>query len=64
MSHYASHCLRRLERMSQTGAKRGVRKPTVEEIQQARVQIFHPSMFGNTLEDVMQLQKERYPDRK
>ncbi|GAU89076.1 hypothetical protein RvY_01671 [Ramazzottius varieornatus] len=64
VSHYAGHCLRRLERMSQTGAKRGVRKPTVEEIQQARVQIFHPSMFGNTLEDVMQLQKERYPDRK
>lgn len=25
--------------------------------------IFHPSMFGSMLEDVMLLQKERYPDR-
>ncbi|OQV12646.1 Rho GTPase-activating protein 39 [Hypsibius exemplaris] len=64
VSHYASHSLKRLERMSQTGAKRGNKKPTVEEIQQARVQIFHPSMFGNSLEDVMQLQRERFPDRK
>ena len=24
---------------------------------------FHPSMFGNTLEDAMELQKERFPDR-
>ncbi|XP_055329240.1 rho GTPase-activating protein 39-like [Paramacrobiotus metropolitanus] len=63
VSHYASHCLKRLERMSQTGAKRGIRKPTEEEIQQARIQIFHPSMFGNSLDDVMLLQKERYPDR-
>ena len=26
--------------------------------------IFHPSMFGNTLDDIMLMQKERYPDSK
>jgi len=25
--------------------------------------IFHPSMFMNTLEDIVLLQKDRYPDR-
>lgn len=25
--------------------------------------VFHPSMFGSTLEDVMLLQKDRYPER-
>lgn len=27
-------------------------------------QIFHQSMFGNTLDEVMELQKDRFPDRK
>lgn len=37
ISHFASHCERRLERAQHTGAKKGVRKPTLEEIEQAKV---------------------------
>lgn len=64
ISHYASICNKRLERITQNGAKKGLRKPTREEIEQARIQIFRPSMFGNTLEEVMAVQKHRYPQRK
>jgi len=35
--HFAEHCKRRLERSMQSGAKRGVRKPTLDEIEQAKV---------------------------
>lgn len=35
--HFAEHCHRRLDRTMQSGAKRGVRKPTIEEIEQAKV---------------------------
>lgn len=37
VSHFAVHCAQRLERIMQTGAKRGVRKPTLEEVEQAVV---------------------------
>ncbi|KFD47995.1 hypothetical protein M513_11123 [Trichuris suis] len=64
LSHYAQHCCKRLERIVRFGARRGLRKPTIEEIEQARLQIFHPSMFGNTLEEVMLIQRERFARRK
>ncbi|XP_072022049.1 uncharacterized protein [Amphiura filiformis] len=60
---YAEHCFKKLERISQTGARKGVKKITLEEINLAKNSVFHPSMFGNTLEDVMDLQKDRFPDR-
>ncbi|XP_023714791.1 filaggrin isoform X3 [Cryptotermes secundus] len=63
ISHYATVSCKRLERIGHTG-KKAPRKPTVEEIDQARLQIFRPSMFGNTLLEVMALQKERFPHRK
>ncbi|PSN44409.1 hypothetical protein C0J52_05744 [Blattella germanica] len=63
ISHYATVSCKRLERIGHTG-KKAPRKPTVEEIDQARLQIFRPSMFGNTLAEVMALQKERFPHRK
>lgn len=40
----------------------GLQKPCPEEINHARNAIFSPSMFGSSLEEVMALQKERYPD--
>lgn len=40
----------------------GLQKPCLEEIKHARNAIFSPSMFGSSLEEVMALQKERYPD--
>ncbi|GBO00301.1 Rho GTPase-activating protein 39, partial [Araneus ventricosus] len=63
LSHYAAVCSKRLERISKSGAKRGLRKPTLEEIEQSKNQIFRPSMFGNLLEEVMALQAHKYPNR-
>ncbi|KAE8742932.1 hypothetical protein FOCC_FOCC011484 [Frankliniella occidentalis] len=63
ISHYATVACKRLDRIGVSG-KRSPRKPSVEEIDQARIQIFRPSMFGNTLQEVMQVQRERFPHRK
>uniref|UniRef100_A0A0A9XYD1 Rho GTPase-activating protein 39 n=1 Tax=Lygus hesperus TaxID=30085 RepID=A0A0A9XYD1_LYGHE len=63
VSHYASVACKRLQRIGSNG-KRPVRKPTAEEIEQARIQIFRPSMFGSTLEEVMEMQKSRFPHYK
>ncbi|KAK3930651.1 Rho GTPase-activating protein 39 [Frankliniella fusca] len=63
ISHYATVACKRLDRIGVSG-KRSPRKPSVEEIDQARIQIFRPSMFGNTLQEVMQVQRERFPLRK
>ncbi|GBP32909.1 Rho GTPase-activating protein 39 [Eumeta japonica] len=62
VSHYAGVACKRLERIGFAG-KRQPRKPTTEDIDQARIQIFRQSMFGNTLSEVMALQKERFPNR-
>ncbi|XP_061635814.1 rho GTPase-activating protein 39 isoform X2 [Phyllopteryx taeniolatus] len=62
ISSYAKHCYRKLTKAALTGAKKGLQKPSLEEIQHARNAIFSPSMFGSSLEEVMALQRERYPD--
>ncbi|CAH0727724.1 unnamed protein product, partial [Brenthis ino] len=62
VSHYASVACKRLERIG-FGGKRPPRKPSTEDIDQARIQIFRQSMFGNTLAEVMSLQRERFPQR-
>lgn len=41
LSHYAVVCSKRLERIAKSGAKRGVRKPTLDEIDQSRVRILN-----------------------
>lgn len=41
----------------------GLRKPNVEEIRHAKNAVFSPSMFGSALQEVMSMQKERYPER-
>ncbi|EFX67738.1 hypothetical protein DAPPUDRAFT_301804 [Daphnia pulex] len=63
VSHYATISCRRLMRIGAAG-RRHERKPTLEEIEQARLQIFRPSMFGNTLEEIMMVQRDRFPHRK
>uniref|UniRef100_A0A8D8VTW1 Rho GTPase-activating protein 39 n=1 Tax=Cacopsylla melanoneura TaxID=428564 RepID=A0A8D8VTW1_9HEMI len=60
VSHYASIACKRLERGGM-GGKRQARKPSVDEIEQARLQIFRPSMFGGTLAEVMSLQRDKFP---
>ncbi|XP_034387457.1 rho GTPase-activating protein 39 [Cyclopterus lumpus] len=62
ISSYAKYCYRKLTKAALTGAKKGLQKPCVEEIKHARNAIFSPSMFGSSLDEVMALQKERYPD--
>ena len=37
VSKYAAHCYKKLEKISRTGAKRGLRKPSFDEIEQAKV---------------------------
>ena len=39
------------------------KKPSVEEIDQSRLQIFRPSMFGGTLGETMDMQRDRYPQK-
>ncbi|XP_034941169.1 uncharacterized protein RhoGAP93B [Chelonus insularis] len=62
VSHYATVACRRLQRIGAHG-KRQPRKATIEDIDQARIQIFRASMFGATLSEVMALQKDRFPQR-
>ncbi|KAJ6661460.1 hypothetical protein lerEdw1_014369 [Lerista edwardsae] len=42
---------------------RGLKKPNIEEIRHAKNAVFSPSMFGSSLQEIMNMQKERYPDR-
>ncbi len=35
---YAQYCHKRVEKMTQTGAKKGVKKPSIEEVMHAKVQ--------------------------
>lgn len=73
ISHYAQHCARKLERIatssngwtgSTNSGRKALRKPSLDEVQEARIQIFNPSMFGNGLDEVMIIQRERFPERK
>ena len=62
ISHYAGICAKRLDRIGAHG-RTEPRKPTAEDIDQARLKIFRPSMFGGTIEEVLELQQERFPQR-
>uniref|UniRef100_A0A3Q1LNB6 Rho GTPase activating protein 39 n=1 Tax=Bos taurus TaxID=9913 RepID=A0A3Q1LNB6_BOVIN len=63
ISTYAKYCYHKLQKAALTGAKKGLKKPNVEEIRHAKNAVFSPSMFGSALQEVMSMQKERYPDR-
>ncbi|XP_078411051.1 rho GTPase-activating protein 39-like isoform X1 [Cetorhinus maximus] len=64
ISTYAKYCYRKLQKVAVTGGKKGLRKPTIEEIHHAKNAILTPSMFGSSLEEIMERQRERYPERK
>ncbi|XP_063816223.1 rho GTPase-activating protein 39-like isoform X1 [Pseudophryne corroboree] len=64
ISTYAKYCYRKLQKVAITGGKKGLRKPTLEEIEQAKDAILTPSLFGSSLEEIMERQKEVYPDRR
>uniref|UniRef100_H3C2H1 Rho GTPase-activating protein 39 n=1 Tax=Tetraodon nigroviridis TaxID=99883 RepID=H3C2H1_TETNG len=64
VSTYAKFCHRKLQKVAITGGKKGLRKPTLEEIDHSRRAIVTPSLFGSSLEEVMERQSELFPDRK
>ena len=63
ISHYAGICSKRLDRIGDFG-RLDPRKPSIDEIDQSRLQIFRPSMFGGTLQECMDMQRTRYPHRR
>ncbi|XP_061865239.1 rho GTPase-activating protein 39 [Colius striatus] len=64
ISTYAKYCYRKLQKVAITGGKKGLRKPTVEEITHARNAIVTPSLFGSSLEEIMLRQQDMYPGNK
>ncbi|XP_030632868.1 rho GTPase-activating protein 39 isoform X2 [Chanos chanos] len=64
ISTYAKYCYRKLQKVAVTGGKKGLRKPTIEEVDHSRKAIVTPSLFGSSLEEVMERQSELFPDRK
>ena len=63
ISHFAAICARRLERIGD-GGRLAPKKPSADDVDQSRLQIFRPSMFGGTLGETMEIQRERYPHRR
>ncbi|XP_038654532.1 rho GTPase-activating protein 39 isoform X1 [Scyliorhinus canicula] len=63
ISTYAKYCYRKLQKSALTGAKKGLRKPSTDEIRHATNAVFCPSMFGSSLDEIMNMQHEHYPDR-
>lgn len=62
LSNKMAHtCLKRLERIHLTGAKKGLKKPTLEEILLSRQTIVSSSLFGTTLDEIMKVQESKCP---
>ncbi|XP_010211111.1 PREDICTED: rho GTPase-activating protein 39-like [Tinamus guttatus] len=61
ISTYAKYCYRKLQKVAITGGKKGLRKPTMEEITHARNAIVTPSLFGSSLEEIMLRQQDTHP---
>ncbi|XP_006639579.2 rho GTPase-activating protein 39 isoform X1 [Lepisosteus oculatus] len=64
ISTYAKYCYRKLQKVAVTGGKKGLRKPTLEEIDHAKNAVVTPSLFGSALEEIMERQQELFPERK
>jgi len=57
-----NHCHKKLLRICQTGPKGKV--PTINEIERGKEAPFKPSVFGETLQDIMCIQEQKVPDWK
>ncbi|XP_061114844.1 rho GTPase-activating protein 39-like isoform X1 [Conger conger] len=64
ISTYAKYCYRKLQKVAVTGGKKGLRKPTLEEIDHGRNAIVTPSLFGSALEEIMERQRDLFPGRR
>ena len=60
MSHFFTHTLFFIHLLGDGGRLRP-KKPNVEDIDQSRLLIFRPSMFGGTLSETMEVQRDRFP---
>ncbi|ORY07717.1 hypothetical protein K493DRAFT_250939 [Basidiobolus meristosporus CBS 931.73] len=56
----AKHCYNKLMRISKSGPRGKI--PSSTEIEQAKDAAFYPSVFGDTLENFMEQQKEQHPE--
>ncbi|XP_047737213.1 uncharacterized protein LOC108680942 [Hyalella azteca] len=61
VAHYAGVCQKRLARST---TRPPTRKPCAIELDLAKLHIFRVSMFNSMLEEVMQLQRDKYPYRR
>eukprot|EP00038_Savillea_parva_P017622 m.21195 g.21195 ORF g.21195 m.21195 type:complete len:584 (-) comp3867_c0_seq1:71-1822(-) len=61
ISQYAEHCIKKLDKVRQAGARRGNEAPSRAEVEVAQRNIFNPSLFGSTLEEVMEMQEKQKP---
>lgn len=62
LAKLARACMRRLERIHVTGAKKGLKAPTIEEIILSKSTILQASLFGTTLEEIMSMQRKKCPN--
>jgi hypothetical protein len=51
---------KRLKKIQVSGAKKGLKKPTYEEITISRNTIFMPSLFGTSLQEIMEAQRNKF----
>lgn len=58
LHRFASACMKRLGRVIE---RRSLVWPSAEEIEHSRRTLLQPSMFGGTLDDVMDMQQEQFP---
>jgi Rho GTPase-activating protein 39 len=61
LNKMANACLKRLERIHLSGAKKGLKKPNLDEILLSKRTITSPSLFGTTLNELMIVQKTKCP---
>nr|DBA23883.1 TPA: hypothetical protein GDO54_011598 [Pyxicephalus adspersus] len=61
-SYLEGYIYRHMDPVNDTKGK-GLKKPNIEEIKHARNAVFSPSMFGSSLQEIMNMQKEKYPER-
>eukprot|EP01104_Vermistella_antarctica_P005944 TRINITY_DN1668_c0_g1_i1.p1 TRINITY_DN1668_c0_g1~~TRINITY_DN1668_c0_g1_i1.p1 ORF type:complete len:571 (+),score=117.45 TRINITY_DN1668_c0_g1_i1:120-1715(+) len=59
---YAAFAIKRLEKINGTGMRQKV--PTLKELERMNEAPFVKSTFGGSLQDVMELQREKYPSAK
>lgn len=61
-SHLYAACSKRLKRIIENGNRRGLTEPDEKEVSLALKHIYTNSMFGVSLDELMALQKEKFPE--